>query len=89
MYGTQCRTCFTASRATGGLDPGGGGIAAEALDARTGPRPEGQPPLDRGTRQPGECQGFGCQRIGGIGVDGQAAPGHQPAEAPRDRGGER
>jgi hypothetical protein len=67
------------------LDPRGLGITAEALDARPGLRPERQAPLDRGTREPGQRQRFGRERVDGVAVHGEAASDQQPADAAGDR----
>ena len=48
--------------------------------------PEREPPLDRRTREAGQCQRLGRQRVGRLGVHGQAPAGQQPADAAGDRG---
>jgi hypothetical protein len=49
------------------------GIPAEALDTCAGPRSERQPPLDRSTRESGQRPRLGRERIGGVGIGGQAS----------------
>jgi len=46
----------------------------QALDARAGPRPKRKTALHRGAREPGQRHRLSRQRIGDVGIDGQAAP---------------
>ena len=68
------------------LYPGRIGLVAEAFDTRTGPRPERKPLLDCRIGEPGESDGLGRQRVGGVGIQAKAAPCEQPADAAGDRG---